>query len=249
MQSATILVVEDEQHILDVLVTCLRADGFSVHTASDGFAAVEQARTVLPDLVILDLMLPGIDGLEVCRRIQQERDVYVLMLTARADEIDRIIGLSIGADDYMAKPFSPRELLVRVKALLRRSRPLGGRAGGWVVPRRPPLTFDYLTIDPSTHDVICRNTRIDLTPREFELLYALAEEPNRVFTREQLLERVWGYDFAGVDRVVDVHVGMLRRKLEEDPANPLLIQTVRGVGYKFVGKRRMAKVARQGSSI
>lgn len=245
MQSATILVVEDEQHIRDVLVTCLRADGFRVHTANDGLSAIDEARAVHPDLVILDLMLPGIDGLEVCRRIQQERDVYVLMLTARADEIDRIVGLSIGADDYLAKPFSPRELLVRAKALLRRSRPLGVHTGSSTATlRRPPLAFDNLTIDPDTHDVVHRSTRVDLTPREFELLYALAGEPNRVFTREQLLERIWGYDFAGVDRVVDVHIGMLRRKLEEDPANPLLIQTVRGVGYKFVGKRRSVKTAK-----
>lgn len=238
MQSATILVVEDEQHILDVLVTCLRNDGFRVHTARDGLVAVDQARTVRPDLVILDLMLPGLDGLEVCRRIQQERDVYVLMLTARADEIDKIVGLSIGADDYLVKPFSPRELLVRVKAILRRSRPLGRPAAQRWATRRAALHFEQLTIDPDTHNVVCQGQPVDLTPREFELLYTLAEEPNRVFTREQLLERVWGYDFAGIDRVVDVHIGMLRRKLEADPANPSLIHTVRGVGYKFVDRER-----------
>lgn len=242
MQSATILIVEDEQHILDVLVTCLRADNFRVYTARDGVAALDQARAVRPDLVILDIMLPGLDGLEVCRRIQQERDVYVLMLTARADEIDRIVGLSVGADDYLAKPFSPRELLMRVKAILRRSRPLGVQASRITPLRRPPFFFERLTIDPDTRHVVYCDVHVELTPREFELLYALAEEPQRVFTREQLLERVWGYDFAGVDRVVDVHVGMLRRKLEEDPTNPTLIQTVRGVGYKFVGTRRVAAV-------
>jgi two-component system, OmpR family, alkaline phosphatase synthesis response regulator PhoP len=238
MQSATILVVEDEPPILDLIASYLRADGFTVHTAQDGPTALAQARAVRPDLIVLDVMLPGMDGMEVCRRIQQEFDVYVLMLTARAEEIDKIVGLSVGADDYLTKPFSPRELVMRVKAILRRSRSLGPRVVAQRTPERPPLRFDELLIDPETREVWHDSMQIDLTPREFDLLYALAEQPGRVFNRDQLLERVWGHDFAGIDRVVDVHVGLLRRKLEDDPANPTLVQTVRGVGYKFVGRRK-----------
>jgi DNA-binding response OmpR family regulator len=237
MQGASILVVEDEPPILDLIASYLRADGFSVHIARDGVEALAQARSVRPDLIVLDVMLPGMDGLEVCRRVQQEFDVYVLMLTARAEEIDKIVGLSVGADDYLTKPFSPRELVMRVKAILRRSRALGPRGGGRP-PERPALRFDDLLIDPDTREVWHDGVQVDLTPREFDLLYALAEQPGRVFNRDQLLERVWGHDFAGIDRVVDVHIGLLRRKIEEDPGNPTLIQTVRGVGYKFVGGRR-----------
>jgi two-component system alkaline phosphatase synthesis response regulator PhoP len=238
MQSATILVVEDEQPILDLITSYLRAEGSTVHTARDGPTAVAVARAVRPDLVVLDVMLPGMDGLEVCRRIQQEFDVYVLMLTARHEEVDKLVGLSVGADDYMTKPFSPRELVMRCKAILRRSRSGGTRGNGARPPERPVLRFDDVTIDPETREVQRASTRIDLTAREFDLLYALAEHPGRVFSRDQLLELVWGRDFAGIDRVVDVHIGLLRRKLEDDPANPTLIQTVRGVGYKFVGHRK-----------
>jgi DNA-binding response OmpR family regulator len=238
MQSTTILVVDDEPPILDLIASYLRADGFNVHTAQDGPSALAQARAVRPDLIVLDVMLPGMDGMEVCRRIQQEFDVYILMLTARAEEIDKIVGLSVGADDYLTKPFSPRELVMRVKAILRRSRALGPRAAAQRLPDRPALYFDELQIDPDTREVWHDRTQIELTPREFDLLYALAEQPGRVFNRDQLLERVWGHDFAGIDRVVDVHIGLLRRKLEDDPANPTVIQTVRGVGYKFVGRRK-----------
>jgi two-component system alkaline phosphatase synthesis response regulator PhoP len=238
MQSTTILVVDDEPPILDLIASYLRADGFSVHTAQDGPAALSQARMVRPDLIVLDVMLPGMDGMEVCRRIQQEFDVYILMLTARAEEIDKIVGLSVGADDYLTKPFSPRELVMRVKAILRRSRALGPRNAAQRLSERPALHFDELQIDPDTREVWHDSTQIELTPREFDLLYALAEQPGRVFNRDQLLERVWGHDFAGIDRVVDVHIGLLRRKFEDDPANPTVIQTVRGVGYKFVGRRK-----------
>jgi two-component system alkaline phosphatase synthesis response regulator PhoP len=238
MQSTTILVVDDEPPILDLIASYLRADGFSVHTAQDGPSALAQARAVRPDLIVLDVMLPGMDGMEVCRRIQQEFDVYILMLTARAEEIDKIVGLSVGADDYLTKPFSPRELVMRVKAILRRSRALGPRPAAQRVPERPALRFDELLIDPDTREVWHDSAQVELTPREFDLLYALAEQPGRVFNRDQLLERVWGHDFAGIDRVVDVHIGLLRRKLEDDPANPTVIQTVRGVGYKFVGRRK-----------
>ncbi|GAB4188466.1 MAG: response regulator transcription factor [Roseiflexaceae bacterium] len=237
MRSTTLLIVEDEPNIREPLADYLRADGFEVHTAHDGLSALQQARAVRPDLIILDVQLPGVDGIEVCRRVQQEFDVYVLMLTARSDEIDKIVGLSVGADDYLTKPFSPRELLVRVKAILRRSRIPGPRAADPSPPTRPSLRFQDLLIDPDTREVWRRNTTVDLTPREFDLLYALADQPGRAFSRDQLLERVWGHDFAGIDRVVDVHIGTLRRKLEDDPNNPSLIQTVRGTGYKFVGRR------------
>lgn len=237
MQSATILVVEDEQPILDLIANYLRAEGCIVHIARDGHDALEQARALHPDLIVLDVMLPGIDGLEVCRLIQQEMDVYVLMLTARTEEIDKIVGLSVGADDYVTKPFSPRELVMRVKAILRRSRKASGQSVG-SRHDRSSLQFGTLAIDPETREVHHHHTLIELTPREFDLLYTLAEQPGRVFSRDQLLERIWGRDFVGIDRVVDVHIGLLRRKLEEDTANPTLILTVRGVGYKFVGHRQ-----------
>jgi two-component system alkaline phosphatase synthesis response regulator PhoP len=238
MQSTTILVVEDDPVIRDMLVGYLRNEGFTVHPAHDGPTALTLFPALRPDLVILDVGLPGIDGIELCRRMQQETDVYVLMLTARADEVDKIVGLSVGADDYMTKPFSPRELLVRVKAILRRRRPTGPLTPPNENGTRPSLNYENVQIDPTTREVWRDSSLIELTPREFDLLYTLAEQPGRVFSREQLLEHVWGSNFAGIDRVVDVHIGMLRRKLEEDAGNPALVQTVRGVGYKFVGKRK-----------
>lgn len=225
----TILVVEDEEPILNLVVAYLQREGFHVVTASDGLGAIAQARAHHPDLVVLDLLLPGIDGLEVCRRLQQEGGPYVLMLTARADELDKVVGLSVGADDYLAKPFSPRELVARVKAILRRSRHTQA-ANELAVP---PLLFPGLLIDPERREVQRSGMPIVLTAREFDLLYTLAAMPGRVFTRDQLLTRIWGHDFEGVDRVVDVHVSLLRRKLELDPSEPAIIQTVRGVGYKF----------------
>lgn len=225
----TILVVEDEEPILNLVVAYLQREGFHVVTASDGLGAITQARAHHPDLVVLDLLLPGIDGLEVCRRLQQEGGPYVLMLTARADELDKVVGLSVGADDYLAKPFSPRELVARVKAILRRSRHTQAANEQAV----PPLLFPGLVIDPERREVQRSGMPIILTAREFDLLYTLAAMPGRVFTRDQLLTRIWGHDFEGVDRVVDVHVSLLRRKLELDPSEPVIIQTVRGVGYKF----------------
>lgn len=234
MDSATILVVDDEQPIVDLVQSYLLAEGYQVHTASDGAKALTVARAVKPDLVVLDVMLPGIDGIEVLRRLHQDSAVYVLLLTARSEELDKIVGLAVGADDYMTKPFSPRELVARVKAILRRNRPQT-EAGG--EKERPSLVFESLLIDPERREVYHEGTLVELTPREFDLLYALASAPGRVFTREQLLANVWGRDFAGIDRVIDVHVGLLRRKLEVNPNAPLLVQTVRGVGYKFTGKR------------
>jgi DNA-binding response OmpR family regulator len=233
MEAATILVVDDEQPIVDLVASYLLAEGYAVERAYDGSTALRLARASRPDLVVLDLMLPGIDGIEVCRRLHQETSVYVLMLTARTEEIDKVIGLSVGADDYLTKPFSPRELVARVKAILRRSRGLPGRSA-----ERPPLQFGSLLISPERREVRRSGTLVELTPREFDLLYALARQPGRVFTREELLQQVWGRDFAGIDRVVDVHVGTLRRKLEEDSPEGQVVQTVRGVGYKFVGGHR-----------
>jgi DNA-binding response OmpR family regulator len=241
MDAATILIVDDEQPIVDLVASYLGAEGFTCHRAFDGPGALSLARAIRPDLVILDVMLPGLDGVEVCRRLHQETAVYVLMLTARTDEVDKLIGLSVGADDYLTKPFSPRELVARVKAILRRSRtPLDKVAGSQAEskPLRPALQFGALSIDPDRREVQRHGSQIELTPREFDLLYAMASHPGRVFTREELLKRVWGPDFAGIDRVVDVHVGTLRRKLEEDPAEAQYVQTVRGVGYKFAGGQR-----------
>lgn len=234
MEAVTILVVDDEQPIVDLVASYLTAEGFAVHRALDGASALTIARAIRPDLVILDVMLPGIDGVEVCRRLHQETAVYVLMLTARTDEVDKLIGLSVGADDYLTKPFSPRELVARVKAILRRA-----RAPLEKMVERPALLFGALSIDPERREVKRCGSTIELTPREFDLLYAMASYPGRVFTREELLQRVWGPDFAGIDRVVDVHVGTLRRKLEEGVhLDTPIVQTVRGVGYKFVGGLR-----------
>ncbi|MBI5304868.1 MAG: response regulator transcription factor [Chloroflexi bacterium] len=235
MRNETILVVEDDRPIVDLITKYLTAEGYVVHAVYDGPSALKQARTIKPDLIVLDLMLPGMDGFEVCRRLQQETDVYVLMLTARAEEMDKIVGLSVGADDYLTKPFSPRELVARIKAILRRQRKRDAQET--TDQERQALTFDDLEINPATREVTWREKPVDLTQREFELLYNLAEQPGRVFSRDQLLERVWGHDFAGIDRVVDVTIGILRRKLEDDPANPTLIQTIRGIGYKFVARR------------
>lgn len=232
---ATILVVDDEEPIVELVGNYLIAEGYAIHRAYDGPTALNLARSIKPDLVILDVMLPGLDGIEVCRLLHQESSVYVLMLTARVDEVDKLIGLSVGADDYLTKPFSPRELVARVKAILRRSRKIAAESSPVT---RAPLHFGNLRIDPERHEVWFSSMLITLTPREFDLFYTMACQPGRVFTREELLQRVWGYDFDGIDRVVDVHVGTLRRKLDCDNGDPATscIQTVRGVGYKFISR-------------
>ncbi len=226
--SPTVLVVDDEANLADLVQGYLEQDGFRVVVAQDGPSALELARTSQPDLVVLDVMLPGLDGVEVCRRLRQFSDAYVLMLTAKAEEIDKIVGLSVGADDYVTKPFSPRELVARVKAMLRRP-----RTATPTEPDEPPVRrFGDVVLDEGRHEVSRRGAVLPLTAREFALLATLAAHPGRVFTRTQLLERMWGdayYD----DHVVDVHVGNLRKKLEEDPAHPRYVETVRGVGYRF----------------
>ena len=228
-----VLVVEDEQRLRDLVRGYLEHEGFTVLTAGDGRAALDLARQHAPDIVVLDLMLPGLDGLEVCRRLRTFSDAYVIMLTAKAEEIDRIVGLEVGADDYLTKPFSPRELIARVRAMLRRPR-AGGASAPPDVP--PPQRFGDLVIDRGRHEVTLASAVVRLTSLEYALLTALAAHPGRVFTRDQLLERVWGTDYFGDDHVVDVHIANLRKKLGDDPAAPRYIETVRGAGYRFAGK-------------
>ncbi len=227
--AATVLVVEDEARLRELLRGYLEQAGFQVLLSADGAAALELARGRRPDLVVLDLMLPGMDGLEVCRQLRSFSDSYVLMLTARAEEIDRVIGLEVGADDYLTKPFSPRELVARVRAMLRRP-----RASLASETAQPPLCFGALTIDHARHEVSLASEPLALTNLEYDLLAALAAHPGRAFTRAQLLDRVWGNDYFGDDHVVDVHIANLRKKLGDDPARPQFITTVRGVGYRFV---------------
>ena len=222
-----VLVVDDEPHIRAVLRGYLEADGFAVVEAADGETAVQAVRDERPDVVLLDVMLPGIDGLETLRQVRAFSDVYVVLVTARAEEVDKLVGLGVGADDYVTKPFSPREVTARVKAVLRRERRQSSA---------DDLHFDGLTIDPAGRVVSRHDREVALSTLEFDLLTALAEAPGRVFSRQQLLERVWGYDFFGDERVVDVHIRSLRARLGDDAGNPELIATVRGVGYKFVGR-------------
>ncbi|MCL4294353.1 MAG: response regulator transcription factor [Anaerolineae bacterium] len=232
MKPATILVVDDEQSLLNIVTAYLRAEGYTVHTAMDGPSGLKAARAFKPDLMVLDIMLPSMDGIEVLQHLRRESDVYVIMLTARAEETDKVIGLSVGADDYLTKPFSARELVARVKAALRRY----GQSGASVESNI--LTFRRLRIDVGARQVWKDDQPIDLTAIEFDLLHALAEHQGRVLSREQLLERVWGHDFYGEERVVDVHLGHIRKKIEADLANPELIVTVRGVGYRFEDEPR-----------
>jgi two-component system alkaline phosphatase synthesis response regulator PhoP len=225
MSQVKILVVDDESTIVNTVRAYLELEGYTVYIASDGPAALKAARSWRPDLVVLDIMLPGLDGIEVLRRLRQESDVYVLMLTAKAEETDKLVGLSMGADDYLTKPFSPRELVARVKAILRRGR--GPET------HEAPLVFRRLRIDTDARRAWKDDQLVELTPIEFDLLSALARHWGRVLSREQLIENVWGYDYYGDERVVDVHIGRIRKKLEDDPANPVLIVTARSAGYRF----------------
>ena len=228
--SPLLLVVEDEPTLAAAVAARLTAEGFTVQVAHDGQAALEAAAATPPDLVVLDLMLPKMNGLEVCRKMQAERRVPLIMLTARGAEEERIVGLGIGADDYVVKPFSPRELAARVAAVLRRAgETLPASEDGQV------LTFDGLRVDPNTREVLVRGEPASLTAREFDLLYHLAASPGRVYTRDHLMEGVWGYAFSADTSTVTVHKRRLREKVEPDPANPRYLQTVWGVGYKFGG--------------
>ncbi len=226
--SRSVLVVDDDRKTAELLRLYLERDRYRVSVAYDGRRALELARSQRPDLVVLDLMLPEIDGVDVCRTLQAESQVPIIMLTARSTEEDRLLGLELGADDYMTKPFSPRELVARVRAVLRRTReeadlPAELRAG-------------RVTLNRTRHEARLDGQALHLTPKEFRLLEALMSKPGRAFSRLDLLERVFGLDYAGLERTVDVHMMNLRRKIEADPAHPACLQTVYGVGYKFVEK-------------
>jgi len=219
------LVVEDAREFRELVVEQLTEEGFRVETAADGRTAVELARTLQPDVIVLDLGLPDMDGVEVCRQVRTFSEAYVVILTFRDDEIDRLVGLSVGADDYMTKPFSPRELVARIRAMLRR--PRGSTTGS--SERR----FGDLTIDPGAREVRVGSVKVDLTRIEFDLLDAISERPRLVLSRSQLLERIWGENWYGDDHVVDVHMSSLRRKIGDDPQAPRYIRTVRGVGFRL----------------
>ena len=222
-----VLVVDDEPIVREVVVRYLRREGYETLEAADGVRARELLERSEPSLVVLDLMLPGTDGLELCRWIRSRSELPVIMLTARGEESDRIVGLELGADDYVTKPFSPRELAVRVRTVLRRSGP----------PKRrgERLSFDGLDIDAGAREVAKRGERLRLTAKEFDLLYFLASNPRRVFSRDHLMERVWGYSAALDTGTITVHIRRLREKIEDDPSRPRLLETVWGVGYRFAG--------------
>ncbi|MCS7286133.1 MAG: response regulator transcription factor [Anaerolineae bacterium] len=225
-----VLVVEDEPTLLETLEYNLTHHGYKVYTATDGLSALEVARREKPDLIVLDLMLPRLDGFEVCRKLREEMNVPILILTARTDEVDKVMGLELGADDYMTKPFSMREFLARVRALLRRV-----RLDREEKPPTERLVFGNLTIDLARREVLMDGKPLNLKPREYDLLVFLARNKGIVLSRDLILERVWGWDYAGGTRTVDVHIRWLREKIEPDPDNPTRIVTVRGIGYRFEG--------------
>jgi DNA-binding response OmpR family regulator len=221
----TVLVVDDEPIVREVVVSYLRHEGFDTLEAGDGDTARELVEQASPSLVVLDLMLPGTDGLELCRWIRARSDMPVIMLTARGEEADRIVGLELGADDYVTKPFSPRELATRVRTVLRRSEPS--------ISRAESLTFEGLEVSARTREVTKAGRLLRLTAKEFDLLWFLANHPRQVFSRDQLMDRVWGYEAALDTGTVTVHVRRLREKIEDDPSRPRFLQTVWGVGYRF----------------
>jgi DNA-binding response OmpR family regulator len=230
-----ILVVEDDTALRETLVYNLSRQDYTVRSVGDGLSALKAARQAQPDLILLDLMLPGMDGIEVCRLLRQEMNIPILILTARDDEIDRVIGLEIGADDYITKPFSMRELMARVKAHLRRERLIRQEVAPSDKTVHEVLEFANLRIDLSRREALLDDAPIALKPKEFDLLVFLARHRRQALSRQFLLERVWGWDFAGGTRTVDVHVHWLREKIEPDPAHPSRIVTVRGSGYRFEG--------------
>ncbi len=233
----TILIVEDELSLQETLAYNLKKEGYTVETVGDGRAALESARRLKPDLIVLDIMLPEMDGFEVARILRKEMSAAILMLTARDDEIDRVVGLEVGADDYLTKPFSMRELLARVKSQLRRARLLREEMGksSSSAPAHEVLAFDNLSINLTRREVLLDGEPIQIKPKEYELLLFLAEHRRPMLSREFILERVWGWDFIGDSRTVDVHVRWLRQKIEADSSNPTRIVTVRGGGYRFEG--------------
>ena len=235
-----ILVVDDEPALQDTLSYNLQRQGYEVLLAGDGAQALELARKEHPDLIILDIMLPGMDGFEVCRVLRQEMGTPVLMLTARDDEIDRVVGLEVGADDYLTKPFSMRELLARIKAMLRRVRMIreevsAGAAPAPETPAAPTLVFGDLEIDQTRREVRLKGQPVAMKPQEYELLVYLAEHRGKALARETILDELWGWEYTGDSRTVDVHIRWLRQKIEPDASNPVRIVTVRGAGYRFEG--------------
>lgn len=227
MSRSTILVVDDDKKIVDLVSLYLKKEGFGILAAYDGRDALDLARRQRPDLIILDLLLPELDGMSVCQTLRGESKVPIIMLTARSTDEDKLLGLDLGADDYVTKPFNPRELVARVRAVLRRT-----------MPENEPLAdirFGDLTISFARHEVLIQNRIVSLTPTEFRVLEVLAREPGRAFSRSELLDRVFGYDYEGVERTVDVHVMNLRRKIEPEPGKPTYVGTVAGVGYRFEG--------------
>ncbi len=223
----TALVVDDSPDILNLVSSALQRDGFVVSQASSGDDAIALARRDSPDLIVLDVMMPGTDGIETCRLLREFTDAYIVMLTARADEVDKLVGLSIGADDYMVKPFSPRELVARAHAMLRRPRRTG--------PESSLRIFSGMNIDTGTREVWVDNALVAITRTEYEILDSLASDPRSVITRTALVQRIWGQDWFGDDHVLDVHMSSLRRKIGDASGTPRFITTVRGVGYRFVG--------------
>jgi two-component system alkaline phosphatase synthesis response regulator PhoP len=227
-----ILVVDDEAHIVELVKFNLEKEGYHVEVATDGISAVEKAQRIIPDLMILDIMLPGMTGLEVCRTLHKNpstENIPIIMLTAKSEELDKVLGLELGADDYITKPFSPRELVARAKARLRRSQKENERK----LEEEQLLDYGEVLVDLEKFQVFVRGNRMDLTPKEFELVRLFLANPGKVFSRDALLEKIWGYDYYGDSRTVDVHIRHLRQKVEQDPGNPTLIETVRGVGYRL----------------
>jgi two-component system, OmpR family, alkaline phosphatase synthesis response regulator PhoP len=220
---ARILVIDDEPSIQNLVLAYLRKEGYEVYSASDGRSGLQAAKNLKPDLIILDVMLPGMDGVELLTRLRRNSDVYVILLTAKSEETDKIVGLSVGADDYVTKPFSPRELTARVKAALRRL------SGSGTAGNQELYQFRHVRLDAGSHQVWVNDKPVELTGTEFELLKTLVQNPGRVLSREQLLEAVWGFEYFGELRVVDVHVGHIRQKIGDEN----LIATIRGVGYRF----------------
>jgi len=238
VQQTKVLVVEDEPTLAETLEYNLRRQGYDVYTATDGQAALETARRERPDVIVLDVMLPVMDGFEVCRILRRKMSVPIIMLTARDDEIDRVVGLEVGADDYLTKPFSMRELMARVKALLRRAQIIRAEVGSEeqaADSAAQTLTFGDLTLDIGRREAILNGKPLLLKPRAYELLVFLARNRGMVLSRDLILQRVWGWDYAGGTRTVDVHIRWLREKIEPDPKHPVRIVTVRGVGYRFEG--------------
>lgn len=232
--SEKILIVEDEPALQETLSYNLEHHGYLVEVVGDGQSAIEKSKEMNPDLILLDIMLPGIDGFEVCRMLRKDMNVPILMLTARDDEIDRVVGLEVGADDYLTKPFSMRELIARVKALLRRARIIKDQSASGTQAHKI-YDMGNLILDETRREVILKGQPLDLKPKEYDLLLFLAQHKGQVLSRELILEKVWGWDFFGFSRTVDVHVRWLREKIEEDAAHPTRIITLRSAGYRFEG--------------